>query len=74
MWTYGVVVHVDDDEVTYELAELYHLDVDGNLPIQGYCAPFLISDSIEGLREILKKMLDALDVPKIIEAKEVEDE
>lgn len=72
MWTYGLVQHVDDDEVVYELAEIYRF---GEEEGQGYCAPFLISESVDGVKEILKKMLDALDDPKIIEGvKEADDE
>jgi len=54
------VVKMDDEEGTLLLAEVVY-DDDGN-PL-GYHEPFMSSDTIEGLQELLDRLSAALDEP-----------
>jgi len=54
------VVKMDDEEGTLLLAEVIY-DEDGN-PL-GYHEPFMSSDTIEGLQELLDRLSAALDEP-----------
>jgi hypothetical protein len=54
------VVKMDDEESTLLLAEVIY-DEDGN-PL-GYHEPFMSSDTIEGLQELLDRLSAALDEP-----------
>ena len=70
------VVKMDDEDGTLLLAEVVY-DDDGN-PL-GYHEPFMSSDTIEGLQELITRLSDALDEPVLDVAtlkwsKEEEDE
>ena len=54
------VVKMEDEEGTLLLAEVVY-DDDGN-PL-GYHEPFMSSDTIEGLQELLDRLSAALDEP-----------
>lgn len=54
------VVKMDDEDGTLLLAEVVY-DDDGN-PL-GYHEPFMSSDTIEGLQELITRLSDALDEP-----------
>jgi hypothetical protein len=54
------VVKMDDEEGTLLLAEVFY-DEDGN-PL-GYHEPFMSSDTIEGLQELITRLSDALEEP-----------
>jgi len=54
------VVKMDDEEGTLLLAEVIY-DEDGN-PL-GYHEPFMSSDTIEGLQELITRLSDALEEP-----------
>lgn len=54
------VVKMDDEDGTLLLAEVVY-DDDGN-PL-GYHEPFMSSDTIEGLQELLTRLSDALEEP-----------
>jgi len=54
------VVKMDDEDGTLLLAEVIY-DEDGN-PL-GYHEPFMSSDTIEGLQELLDRLSLALDEP-----------
>jgi hypothetical protein len=54
------VVKMDDEEGTLLLAEVVY-DEDGN-PL-GYHEPFMSSDTIEGLQELITRLSDALEEP-----------
>lgn len=54
------VVKMDDEDGTLLLAEVVY-DEDGN-PL-GYHEPFMCSETIEGLQELLTRLSDALDEP-----------
>ena len=54
------VVKMDDEDGTLLLAEVIY-DEDGN-PL-GYHEPFMSSDTIEGLQELLDRLALALDEP-----------
>lgn len=54
------VVKMDDEDGTLLLAEVVY-DEDGN-PL-GYHEPFMSSDTIEGLQELITRLSDALDEP-----------
>ena len=54
------VVKMDDEEGTLLLAEVVY-DDDGN-PL-GYHEPFMSSDTIEGLQELITRLSDALEEP-----------
>jgi len=54
------VVKMDDEEGTLLLAEVIY-DEDGN-PL-GYHEPFMSSDTIEGLQELLDRLALALEEP-----------
>jgi len=56
------VVKMDDEEGTLLLAEVVY-DDDGN-PL-GYHEPFMSSDTIEGLQELLDRLSAALDEPAL---------
>jgi hypothetical protein len=54
------VVKMDDEEGTLLLAEVIY-DENGN-PL-GYHEPFMSSDTIEGLQELITRLGDALEEP-----------
>ena len=54
------VVKMDDEDGTLLLAEVVY-DDDGN-PL-GYHEPFMSSDTIEGLQELITRLSDALEEP-----------
>ncbi len=54
------VVKMDDEEGTLLLAEVVY-DEDGNA--LGYHEPFMSSDTIEGLQELITRLSDALEEP-----------
>lgn len=54
------VVKMDDEDGTLLLAEVVY-DDDGN-PL-GYHEPFMCSDTIEGLQELITRLSDALEEP-----------
>lgn len=54
------VVKMDDEDGTLLLAEVVY-DEDGN-PL-GYHEPFMSSDTIEDLQELITRLSDALDEP-----------
>lgn len=54
------VVKMEDEEGTLLLAEVVY-DDDGN-PL-GYHEPFMSSDTVEGLQELLDRLSAALDEP-----------
>ena len=54
------VVKMDDEDGTLLLAEVVY-DDDGN-PL-GYHEPFMCSETIEGLQELLTRLSDALEEP-----------
>lgn len=54
------VVKMDDEDGTLLLAEVVY-DDDGN-PL-AYHEPFMCSETIEGLQELLTRLSDALDEP-----------
>jgi hypothetical protein len=59
------VVKMDDEDGTLLLAEVFY-DEDGN-PL-GYHEPFMSSDTIEGLQELLDRLALALDEPVLYTA------
>ena len=59
------VVKMDDEEGTLLLAEVVYDEDDNPL---GYHEPFMSSDTIEGLQELLDRLSAALDEPVLYAA------
>lgn len=63
------VVRMDDEDGTLLLAEVFYDDT-GKNPV-GYTEPFMCSESMEGLRQLLTDLTDALEKP-VLEAKDLQ--
>jgi len=64
MWNHRVVdmTAENDGDPLFVIKEVYYKAYNSKEPV-GHCEPSVMSDSKEGLKVVLKQMLEALDHP-----------